>query len=118
MVPQRHASVHLHVCLAVEPTPAGRARYSLSTQWVNSHVFILDLTVSAGTYIKELVHGDLGRTTPNLGASRPPRRHTAHTAHAHRAQTMRTARPSSAGTLLGGNKCDLVQLDVADIIYG
>lgn len=30
-------------------------------------VFQLHLTTQAGTYIKEFVHGDLGRTVPNLG---------------------------------------------------
>lgn len=30
-------------------------------------VFQLHLTTQAGTYIKEFVHGDLGRTIPNLG---------------------------------------------------
>ena len=29
-------------------------------------VFRLTLTTQAGTYVKEFVHGDLGRTTPNL----------------------------------------------------
>ena len=29
---------------------------------------LLDLTTQAGTYVKEFVHGDLGRTTPNVGA--------------------------------------------------
>ena len=28
---------------------------------------ILNLSTQAGTYIKEFVHGDLGRTTPSLG---------------------------------------------------
>lgn len=28
----------------------------------------LHLTTQAGTYIKEFVHGDLGRTTPSLGS--------------------------------------------------
>jgi tRNA pseudouridine synthase 10 len=27
----------------------------------------LHVLASAGTYIKELVHGDLGRTTPSIG---------------------------------------------------
>ena len=27
----------------------------------------LHVIASAGTYIKELVHGDLGRTTPSIG---------------------------------------------------
>jgi len=28
---------------------------------------LLHVLASAGTYIKELVHGDLGRTSPNVG---------------------------------------------------
>lgn len=28
---------------------------------------ILEVWASAGTYIKQFVHGDLGRTTPNIG---------------------------------------------------
>ena len=34
---------------------------------INSHFIKLTLTTQAGTYIKEFVHGDLGRTSPNLG---------------------------------------------------
>lgn len=33
---------------------------------VNSNSFVLDLVAQAGTYIKEFVHGDNGRTTPNV----------------------------------------------------
>lgn len=33
----------------------------------SSRVAILTLTSDAGTYIKEFVHGDHGRTQPNLG---------------------------------------------------
>lgn len=29
-------------------------------------MFIVQVTTQAGTYIKEFVHGDFGRTTPNL----------------------------------------------------
>lgn len=29
--------------------------------------FVLDLTTAAGTYVKEFVHGDSGRTLPNVG---------------------------------------------------
>ncbi|KAH3759323.1 trna pseudouridine synthase pus10 [Pelomyxa schiedti] len=32
------------------------------------HFFVLHVTTQAGTYIKEFVHGDLGRTTPNIGS--------------------------------------------------
>ena len=28
----------------------------------------LDLTTQAGTYVKEFVHGDLGRTRPSVGS--------------------------------------------------
>lgn len=28
----------------------------------------VDLDTSAGTYVKEFIHGDLGRTYPNFGA--------------------------------------------------
>ena len=40
--------------------------YKLKCTWINSRWFELRITASAGTYIKEFVHGDLGRTTPNL----------------------------------------------------
>ncbi|XP_015783433.1 putative tRNA pseudouridine synthase Pus10 [Tetranychus urticae] len=32
----------------------------------DDHKFIIELTTEAGTYIKEFVHGDFGRSTPNL----------------------------------------------------
>ena len=41
--------------------------YRLNATWINDHFFVLFLLSSAGTYIKEFVHGDLGRTQPNLG---------------------------------------------------
>ncbi|CAH8385473.1 unnamed protein product [Eruca vesicaria subsp. sativa] len=34
----------------------------------SSHYFLLHLCTQAGTYIKEFVHGDLGRTTPSMGS--------------------------------------------------
>ncbi len=40
--------------------------YSLSATYVNSHFLLLDIRAQAGTYIKEFIHGDLGRTTPNF----------------------------------------------------
>eukprot|EP00899_Mesostigma_viride_P020989 jgi/Mesvir1/28892/Mv17985-RA.3 len=33
----------------------------------NRHYLVLDLCTQAGTYVKEFIHGDLGRTSPNLG---------------------------------------------------
>ena len=41
--------------------------YGMKTTFVNSHHFILEIEASGGTYIKEFVHGDLGRTRPNIG---------------------------------------------------
>jgi len=38
-----------------------------SAELINSHFLKLTLTTQAGTYIKEFIHGDLGRTTPSLG---------------------------------------------------
>lgn len=43
-----------------------RMVYSLQTTFINKHHFRLDLTTQAGTYVKEFVHGDFGRTQPNL----------------------------------------------------
>lgn len=51
------------------------------------HVFTLTLLTEAGTYIKEFVHGDFGRTEPSLS------------------------------TLLGDCDTDLVELDVMVIIF-
>lgn len=41
--------------------------YALKAQLLNEHFFELHVLASAGTYIKEFVHGDLGRTVPNVG---------------------------------------------------
>ena len=40
--------------------------YRLKAEWINKNYFILNIISSAGTYIKEFVHGDLGRTQPNI----------------------------------------------------
>ena len=32
----------------------------------NHHLFLLKLATQAGTYVKEFVHGDFGRTQPNI----------------------------------------------------
>ena len=52
---------------------------------VNPHFMIIEIKSSAGTYIKEFVNGDLGRTYPSLCD-------------------------------IIGNDCDIIQLDVEDII--
>ncbi|CAN9493108.1 unnamed protein product [Ophioblennius macclurei] len=43
-----------------------RVVHSMNTRFRDSHHFYLGLKTQAGTYIKEFVHGDFGRTTPNL----------------------------------------------------
>ena len=53
---------------------------------INDHFIIIEIIASAGTYIKEFVNGDLGRTFPNLGS-------------------------------LLDCECDILQLDVEDIIF-
>ena len=52
---------------------------------INPHFMIIEIKSSAGTYIKEFVNGDIGRTYPSLGD-------------------------------IIGNECDIIQLDVQDII--
>eukprot|EP00981_Chlorochromonas_danica_P012638 scaffold5237_cov170-Ochromonas_danica.AAC.14 len=42
--------------------------YNIHTVLLNNHFFIMSLDTSAGTYVKEFVHGDLGRTWPNVGS--------------------------------------------------
>ncbi|EFC36503.1 predicted protein [Naegleria gruberi] len=37
------------------------------TEFINSHAMVLDLCTSAGTYVKEFIHGDFGRTEPSFG---------------------------------------------------
>eukprot|EP00347_Sterkiella_histriomuscorum_P020730 403336698 len=42
--------------------------YKVHAEYINQHYFVLHVLASAGTYIKEFVHGDLGRTTPSIGS--------------------------------------------------
>ncbi len=39
----------------------------MRTVWLDDHHFNLFMTTSAGTYVKEFVHGDRERTRPNVG---------------------------------------------------
>jgi tRNA U54 and U55 pseudouridine synthase Pus10 len=41
---------------------------SLRCERKSDHWFILHISTSAGTYVKEFVHGDLGRTTPSISS--------------------------------------------------
>ncbi|XP_038566180.1 putative tRNA pseudouridine synthase Pus10 [Micropterus salmoides] len=43
-----------------------RVIHNMNTRFLDSHHFYLGLKTQAGTYIKEFVHGDFGRTKPNL----------------------------------------------------
>lgn len=43
-----------------------RSITELSTTLVDPYHFRLRLTTQAGAYVKEFVHGDFGRTKPNL----------------------------------------------------
>ena len=42
--------------------------YKVKAEFINQHYFVLHVLASAGTYIKEFVHGDLGRTVPSIGS--------------------------------------------------
>ncbi|XP_048208824.1 tRNA pseudouridine synthase Pus10 isoform X3 [Perognathus longimembris pacificus] len=45
-----------------------RVIHSMEAHYVDEHHFRLYLKTQAGTYIKEFVHGDFGRTKPNIGS--------------------------------------------------
>ncbi|KAF0975580.1 hypothetical protein FDP41_005574 [Naegleria fowleri] len=36
-------------------------------EFLNAHTLVLDLSTSAGTYVKEFINGDFGRTDPSFG---------------------------------------------------
>ena len=40
----------------------------MQTELLSDHFFTLRMTTSAGAYVKEFVHGDLGRTVPSIGS--------------------------------------------------
>jgi tRNA pseudouridine synthase 10 len=42
--------------------------HKMHGEFVNEHYSLLDLTTQAGTYIKEFVHSDLGRTKPSFAS--------------------------------------------------
>lgn len=42
--------------------------HSIGVEQLSPHFVVLSLKTSAGTYIKEFCHGDLGRTMPNVGS--------------------------------------------------
>lgn len=58
--------IHELRCDSLRHEPAGSADDKLGASSSSSY-FRLHLRTSAGTYVKEFVHGDLGRTRPNVG---------------------------------------------------
>ena len=64
-----------------------RTVHRMHAERINDHWMLLDMETEAGTYIKEFVHGDFGRTQPNLGS-----------------------------LLVPGATADIVQLDVLSIV--
>lgn len=59
--------------------------HRIGLELLNPHWLVVDLETSSGTYVKEFVHGDMGRTQPHLGG-------------------------------LLGSTCDIIQLDVLDLL--
>ncbi|NXX55681.1 PUS10 synthase, partial [Scopus umbretta] len=45
-----------------------RIIHTMKAEYIDEHHFRLHLKTQAGTYIKEFVHGDFGRTKPNIGS--------------------------------------------------
>ncbi|XP_068796470.1 tRNA pseudouridine synthase Pus10 isoform X6 [Struthio camelus] len=45
-----------------------RIIHTMKSEYIDEHHFRLYLKTQAGTYIKEFVHGDFGRTKPNIGS--------------------------------------------------
>jgi tRNA U54 and U55 pseudouridine synthase Pus10 len=63
-----HQSTPLRVLHRRAAAVRSRHVLTLSARWVNEHWFGLHLSATAGSYIKELVHGDLGRTSPSISS--------------------------------------------------
>lgn len=45
-----------------------RLIHSIKGEYINPHFLFLDLVTQAGTYVKEFIHSDFGRTMPNFGS--------------------------------------------------
>ncbi|XP_042735347.1 tRNA pseudouridine synthase Pus10 isoform X1 [Lagopus leucura] len=45
-----------------------RIIHTMKSEYIDEHHFRLHLKTQAGTYVKEFVHGDFGRTKPNIGS--------------------------------------------------
>ena len=44
-----------------------RVIHALRAERINAHWLLVDLETSSGTYVKEFIHGDMGRTVPHFG---------------------------------------------------
>jgi tRNA pseudouridine synthase 10 len=45
-----------------------RIIHSLACEYINQHFMLVRMVTSSGTYVKEFIHGDRGRTVPNIGS--------------------------------------------------
>lgn len=79
---------------------------NLSAILLTRNMFMLTLTTTAGTYVKEFVHGDFGRTLPNVGQI---------------IQDKRDSELQNSAVANGGDvacvdiRCDIMQLDVVHL---
>ncbi len=75
---QSHIDARVHDLKIAQRTPIrvlhrrslltrSKVVHEARTDWLSPHFFLLHCVTSAGTYVKELVHGDLGRTRPSIG---------------------------------------------------
>jgi len=91
---------------------------------LDSHYFVIDIVAQAGTYIKEFVHGDLGRTIPSLQSilaefvRESNRREGQQLASYDAVDPRQTVTQESEHRLLPspeGVMCEILQLDVTEV---
>ncbi|EGD73960.1 hypothetical protein PTSG_05654 [Salpingoeca rosetta] len=61
-----HQKTPMRVCHRRTLMTRERLVHRMHIQPLKPHFYLLELCTQSGTYIKEFVHGDLGRTTPNM----------------------------------------------------
>lgn len=62
-----HQKTPVRVLHTRSPLVRPRTVFRASAERINDHFVMLDVTTEAGTYIKELVHGDFRRSSPSIG---------------------------------------------------
>ena len=107
----------------------------LRPHWKAEHWFELDLLAGAGTYIKEFVHGDLGRTRPSVAdllnsklgsadlesrASYPQEKSSSEPQSSPKQQSIRTVEQQKDDTISCDDReqfcrTDILQLDVLNV---